>query len=68
MTRALTPRDIDAFQRDGVVLILGAFGPDRHDIFSEPMQPGNALIFSAWIIHAAPSNTSERTRAAVSTR
>ena len=41
---------------------------DRHDIFSEPMQPGDALIFSAWIIHAAPSNTSERTRAAVSTR
>ena len=41
---------------------------DRHDIFSEPMQPGDALIFSAWIIHAAPSNASDRTRAAVSTR
>ena len=41
---------------------------DRYDIFSAPMQPGDALIFSAWIIHAAPSNTSDDTRAAVSTR
>lgn len=41
---------------------------DAYDIFCEPMQPGDALIFSAWLIHAAPHNLSDRRRTAVSTR
>lgn len=39
-----------------------------YDIFCESMEPGDALLFSAWIVHAAPSNRSARRRAAVSTR
>lgn len=39
-----------------------------YDIFSEPMNPGDGLIFSAWMVHAAPHNRSMRRRAAVSTR
>ena len=41
---------------------------DAYDIFCEPMEPGDGFIFSAWIVHAAPHNHSERRRAAVSTR
>lgn len=41
---------------------------DTYDIFSEPMNPGDGLIFSAWMVHAAPNNRSTRRRAAVSTR
>ncbi len=41
---------------------------DAYDIFCEPMEPGDGLIFSAWIVHAAPHNRSKRRRAAVSTR
>jgi ectoine hydroxylase-related dioxygenase (phytanoyl-CoA dioxygenase family) len=32
------------------------------------MRPGDALIFSAWLVHAAPNNLSPRRRSAVSTR
>jgi ectoine hydroxylase-related dioxygenase (phytanoyl-CoA dioxygenase family) len=39
-----------------------------YDILCEPMEPGDGLIFSARIVHAAPHNRSERRRAAVSTR
>jgi ectoine hydroxylase-related dioxygenase (phytanoyl-CoA dioxygenase family) len=39
-----------------------------YDIFCEPMAPGDGLIFSAWMIHAAPHNRSASRRAAVSTR
>jgi ectoine hydroxylase-related dioxygenase (phytanoyl-CoA dioxygenase family) len=39
-----------------------------YDILSEPMNPGDGLIFSAWTLHAATSNLSDRRRAAVSTR
>ena len=41
---------------------------DDYDIFCEAMRPGDALIFSAWMVHAAPSNRSSMRRAAVSTR
>ena len=41
---------------------------DAYDIFCEPMEPGDGLIFSASIVHAAPHNRSERRRAVVSTR
>ncbi len=41
---------------------------DRHDIFSEPMKRGDGLIFSAWMVHAAPANYTAIRRAALSTR
>ena len=41
---------------------------NAYDIFTTSMQPGDALIFSAWIVHAAPHNRSSRRREAVSTR
>ncbi len=41
---------------------------DAYDIFCEPMEPGDGLIFSAWIVHASSHNRSKRRRAAVSTR
>ena len=47
--------DIDAHRND-------------YDIFCEPLQPGDGLLFSAWIVHAATSNASTRRRAALSTR
>lgn len=39
-----------------------------YDIFSKPMHPGDALIFSAWMVHAAPANRAPHRRSAVSTR
>lgn len=41
---------------------------DEYDIFCESLEPGDGLIFSAWIVHAAPENRSSHRRAAVSTR
>lgn len=39
------------------------------DIVAYDMQPGDVLIFSAWILHGAPGNASpDRRRAALSTR
>ena len=41
---------------------------DAYEIFCEPMSPGDGLNFSAWIVHAAPSNRAPTRRAVVSTR
>jgi len=41
---------------------------DRYDIVSFDVEPGDALIFSAWIVHGAPGNAGPNRRAAFSTR
>lgn len=40
----------------------------RYDIATPTMSPGDVLIFSAWIVHAATPNRSTGRRAALSTR
>ncbi len=42
---------------------------ENYDIVGWDVEPGDALIFSAWTLHGAPGNASERQRrAAISTR
>jgi ectoine hydroxylase-related dioxygenase (phytanoyl-CoA dioxygenase family) len=42
---------------------------DKYDIVSFDLQPGDALIFSAWTLHGAPGNsTTDQPRMAISTR
>lgn len=41
---------------------------DAYEISCVPMEPGDAVIFSAWIVHAAPHNRSPGRRTASSTR
>jgi ectoine hydroxylase-related dioxygenase (phytanoyl-CoA dioxygenase family) len=38
------------------------------DVIGFDVQPGDALVFSAWIVHGAPGNVGGRRRAALSTR
>jgi ectoine hydroxylase-related dioxygenase (phytanoyl-CoA dioxygenase family) len=59
-------REAEAAPGDEIPDIEG--NRDAYDIFCEPMNPGDGLIFSAWMIHAAPHNRSEHRRVAVSTR
>ena len=39
-----------------------------HDIIGFDVQPGDAVIFSAWMLHGAPGNAGSQRRAAISTR
>ena len=41
---------------------------DRFDIVGFDVDPGDALVFSAWTLHGAPGNASGRRRVALSTR
>ncbi|MEM9134831.1 MAG: phytanoyl-CoA dioxygenase family protein [Actinomycetota bacterium] len=41
---------------------------DAHDIISFDVEPGDAIVFSAWIIHGAPGNAGTTRRVAFSTR
>ena len=41
---------------------------DDYDIVGFDVEPGDALIFSAWTLHGAPSNAGDNRRAAFSTR
>lgn len=42
---------------------------DKHNIVGWDVKPGDALLFSAWVLHGAPGNSSSsRRRAAISTR
>jgi ectoine hydroxylase-related dioxygenase (phytanoyl-CoA dioxygenase family) len=41
---------------------------DQWDIVSWPLEPGDALVFTALTLHSAPGNPSERRRRAISTR
>ena len=39
-----------------------------YDIVGFDVAPGDALIFSSWIVHGSPANTSDTRRVAISTR
>ena len=41
---------------------------DEYDIVGFDVQPGDAIFFSAWILHGAPGNAGTKRRAALSTR
>jgi ectoine hydroxylase-related dioxygenase (phytanoyl-CoA dioxygenase family) len=41
---------------------------DAYDIIGFDVEPGDAIVFSAWMLHGAPGNAGDRRRAAVSTR
>ena len=43
-------------------------GDSRYDIVGFDVEPGDAIFFSAWIVHGAPSNTGTERRVALSTR
>ncbi len=39
-----------------------------YDIIGFDVEPGDAIVFSSWILHGAPGNSGDRRRVAVSTR
>ncbi len=41
---------------------------DAYDIVSWEVEPGDALVFSAWIVHGSPANQADHRRVAISTR
>ena len=41
---------------------------DDFDILGFDVEPGDAIFFSAWILHGAPGNSGEKRRTALSTR
>ncbi len=41
---------------------------EAFDIVGWDMEPGDALVFSAWTIHGAPGNEADRRRVAIATR
>ena len=41
---------------------------DAYDIVGFDVEPGDALVFSAWMLHGAPGNAGTHRRAAISTR
>ncbi len=41
---------------------------DDYDIIGFDVEPGDALLFSSWIVHGSPANTSPNRRVALSTR
>ena len=41
---------------------------DRYDIVGFDVEPGDALVFSAWTLHGAPGNAGANRRVALSTR
>jgi ectoine hydroxylase-related dioxygenase (phytanoyl-CoA dioxygenase family) len=54
------------FQGEACPDINGA--RERYDIVGFDVEPTDALVFSAWTLHGAPGNASERRRVALSTR
>jgi ectoine hydroxylase-related dioxygenase (phytanoyl-CoA dioxygenase family) len=41
---------------------------DQYDIIGFDVEPGDAIVFSSWIVHGAPPNAGENRRVAISTR
>ena len=59
----------DDFAGEPMPDIEAARGPDcGYEIVGFDVEPGDAIFFSAWIVHGAPANTGRERRVALSTR
>ncbi len=56
----------DDFEGDRVPDIDAA--RDNFDIVGFDVEPGDAIVFSSWILHGAPGNSGDHRRVAISTR